>query len=166
MRKAILLSALLLSCMLCACSGASQGADSSGENSVQIENSSDNSQNASTSTSNETSTDVDDESSEEENAVVLLDEELSAAATKYMDEGFGHAYGNPTSWYDYIDNIFIYSTPNDNYTATIFVSPDCQDADRIGNALMMNFDDVTIDYVMVVDDSGNILFERNNPLLE
>lgn len=165
MRKVILLSALLLSCMLCACSGSSQDADSSAENSVQIESSSDNSQNTSTSTSNETSTDVDDETSEEENAVVL-DEELSAAATKYMDEGFGHAYGNPTSWYDYIENIFIYSTPNDNYTATIFVSPDCQDADRIGNALMMNFDDVTIGYVMVVDDSGNILFERNNPLLE
>lgn len=111
------------------------------------------------------STESDNNSQTIEDSVVL-DEDLSAAATKYMDEGFGHAYGNPTSWYDYIENIFIYSTPNDNYTATIFVSPDCQDADRIGNALMMNFDDVTIGYVMVVDDSGNILFERNNPLLE
>ena len=87
MRKAILLSALLLSCMLCACSGASQGADSSGENSVQIENSSDNSQNASTSTSNETSTDVDDESSEEENAVFTelnLEYKVVTYNSKYM----------------------------------------------------------------------------------
>ena len=95
---------------------------------------------------------------------IVLDEELTAIATQYMDESFGNAFGNPTSWYKYIENIFIYSAPNDNYTATIFVSSDCQDADTIGNALMMNFDEVTINYVMVVDDAGNLLFDRNNPL--
>lgn len=105
--------------------------------------------------------DSDDNSDENE---IVLDEELTAIATQYMDESFGNAFGNPTSWYKYIENIFIYSAPNDNYTATIFVSSDCQDADTIGNALMMNFDEVTINYVMVVDDAGNLLFDRNNPL--
>lgn len=105
--------------------------------------------------------DGDDNSDENE---VVLNEELTAIATQYMDESFGNAFGNPTSWYKYIENILIYSAPNDNYTATIFVSSDCQDADTIGNALMMNFDEVTINYVMVVDDAGNLLFDRNNPL--
>ena len=95
---------------------------------------------------------------------VVLDEELTALASQYMNESFGNAYGNPTSWYKYIENIFIYSTPNDNYTATIFVSSDCQNADTIGNSLMMNFDEITISYVIVVDDAGNLLFDRNNPL--
>ena len=107
------------------------------------------------------SSDTNDNSDQNE---VVLDEELTALASQYMNESFGNAYGNPTSWYKYIENIFIYSTPNDNYTATIFVSSDCQNADTIGNSLMMNFDEVTISYVIVVDDAGNLLFDRNNPL--
>ena len=109
---------------------------------------------------------AEDDAAKDDAQDVTLDEDLSAAAATYMNEAFGDAYGNPTPWYPDIQDIFIYSAPNDKYTASIFVADGCEKPDTIGNSLMMNFSDVQIAYVTVISESGELLFDRNNPLAE
>jgi|GEM_PF-2556612 len=94
-----------------------------------------------------------------------LDEELSAELAETMNKNFGNAYGNPTSWYKYIDKIEVYNGAGYNYAIIVVNSTDTEIVDRIGNIIIGNYSQkynqhFNLSRVIVQDSSGTVLFEK------
>jgi len=93
----------------------------------------------------------------------VLDEELSQSLSKMMYEGFG-GFGNPelaTSWYQYIKQLEVYKSGSEYYAVAIVTTNDETAIDRIGNAVLFNFRDVSLSEILVKDEAGNILFQKS-----
>lgn len=88
----------------------------------------------------------------------FTDEDLSSFLSKDIGDNF-----NTTTWYPCISSIEVRNNGNDVYYAVVTVSTESEDtASRIGNAVFANSNDIVeLNYIMVMNADGNILFERN-----
>jgi len=104
-----------------------------------------------------------DSSENEKQDSAKKDDDLSASLADFMFNNFGGA-GNPefaTSWYANIKDLSVYSSGSAYYAVAVVDTTDDTKVSRIGNSIIVNFDDVSLSYIMVVDDLGTVLFEKN-----
>ena len=91
----------------------------------------------------------------------VIDDTISKELITVMNENFGNAYGNPTSWYKYIIKIEVYKATGYNYAVITVNTTDKESVDRIGNTVFGNYlKKYNLSRVTVLNNAGAKLFER------